>query len=73
MRRLIAVAATAVALVAVPTSAHAYDRACGGILDTGCHGVVCPMDCFGRECLIWIDVFHSPVTAQCIGPVVQPS
>jgi hypothetical protein len=73
MRRLVAVAAAAVALTVPVTAAHAYDRQCGGIVDTECHGVVCPMDCFGRECLLWIDVLHSPVTAVCVSPVAPSS
>lgn len=65
MRRLIAVAVVAVAAFA-PMNAFAYDRACGGILDTECHGVTCPMDCFDHDCLVWLDPMHSPRTAQCL-------
>ncbi|HWL38511.1 MAG TPA: hypothetical protein VNQ77_20150 [Frankiaceae bacterium] len=67
MRRLLAAAAVAAAFAA-PASAgpEPYDRTCGGVLDYECNGTVCPMDCFPRECLVWLDPFHSPFTAQCV-------
>ena len=71
MRRLLAVAAVAAAFVA-PSTAHAgYPRECGGILDIECHGTVCPMDCFPRECLVWVDVLHNANTAQCVSPITS--
>jgi hypothetical protein len=67
-RLLAAISLAAIALV--PTIAHAdgisYDRECGGVLDTECHGTTCPTDCFTRDCLVWINVFHDAMTAQCI-------
>lgn len=66
MRRFLAAAAVAAAVLAPATASAAYDRQCGGHLDTECNGTVCPMDCFPRECLVWVDLFHSPFTAQCI-------
>lgn len=73
MRRLLAAVALAGAALA-PVPAHAaYSRTCGGILDTECHGTVCPMDCFPRDCLVWIDLLHSPFTAQCVSPIVPSS
>jgi hypothetical protein len=69
MRRLLTVVAVAAALAA-PTSAHAeYSRPCGGIADTECHGWVCPTDCWQRDCSVWIDVQHNPMTAQCLRPL----
>ena len=68
MRRLLLVAALAAAFVA-PAAADAaeYYRDCGGILDTECHGWVCPTDCWQVDCLVWIDPLHDPFTARCIG------
>ena len=69
MRRLLAVAATAAALAAVPTAAHAA-RTCGGAVDYQCTGTVCPTDCWQRSCLVWIDPLHNPNTAQCVGKTI---
>lgn len=71
MRRLMAAAIAAAALVAVPTSANAdhvqYSRECGGILDTECNGWVCPTDCWHYDCIVWIDPLHDETLARCIG------
>ncbi|HEV2891096.1 MAG TPA: hypothetical protein VGX28_12045 [Frankiaceae bacterium] len=72
MRRLLAVAAVAAAFAApaVPaTAAVEYDRTCGGVVDYECNGRVCPMDCFPRQCLVWLDPFHNQFTAQCVSPI----
>jgi hypothetical protein len=73
MRRLIAVAASAVFLAVPVTAAHAYDRQCGGVVDTECSGWVCPTDCWQRDCWLWVDYGHNPMTAQCIRQVVPSS
>lgn len=65
MRRLLVLSALA-AVAALPTAAHAYTRTCGGIVDTQCHGWVCPTDCWQRDCYLWIDVQHNAMTAQCL-------
>lgn len=68
MRRLLAATMIAAAFAA-PTAANAdhYWRDCGGVVDTECSGRVCPTDCWTRDCLVWIDVFHDSNTAQCLG------
>jgi hypothetical protein len=68
MRRLLATAAIAAA-VFVPATAHADSRSCGGVVDIDCSGYVCPTDCWQRDCLVWVDVFHNANTAQCVGAV----
>jgi hypothetical protein len=75
MRRLFATVAAAAALVVAPASAHAveYSRPCGGIVDTECHGWVCPTDCWQRDCFLWIDVQHNSMTAVCVGQVAPSS
>jgi hypothetical protein len=66
MRRLIALAAVASSL-ALPVAANAaYNRSCGGILDTSCSGWVCPTDCWQRDCDVWVDLQHNAMTAQCL-------
>ena len=67
MRRLLALVASAAAIAAVPATAEAshYDRACGGVVDYECTGWVCSLDCFPRDCRVWLDPFHDPQTAQC--------
>ncbi|HWL38510.1 MAG TPA: hypothetical protein VNQ77_20145 [Frankiaceae bacterium] len=73
MRRLLA-ATMITAAFAVPTAAaHAdhYWRDCGGVVDLECSGRVCPTDCWTRDCLVWVDLFHDSNTAQCVGPVVK--
>jgi len=74
MRRMLAVAAVAAAFAAAPNAASAthYDRQCGGVVDIECRGTVCPMDCFGSDCLIWLDPFHSPFSAVCVPSLVAP-
>lgn len=69
MRRLLALAATA-AVLATPLAANAYDRTCGGMVDMECNGTVCPMDCFARECYLWLDLLHNRTTAQCVRPII---
>jgi hypothetical protein len=72
MYRLLATAALAAVTLAAPTSARAeYTRECGGIVDNECHGWVCPTDCWQRDCFLWIDVQHNPMTAQCVGDVLH--
>lgn len=68
MRRLLATALSAAAVLAVPATANAthYDRTCGGVLDIQCEGWVCPTDCWRRDCVVWIDPLHDPNTAQCV-------
>lgn len=68
MRRLLAAAAVA-ATVAMPASAFAYDRTCGGLVDTECHGWVCPTDCWQVDCQVWVDALRNPMTALCLNPV----
>lgn len=69
MRRLLATAVTAAAFAAPLSAAEAYT--CGGVVDVRCSGTVCPMDCFPRECLVWVDPLHSPFTAVCVQDVLQ--
>lgn len=75
MRRLLASAAVAAAFVASPVAADAgiqYSRTCGGVVDTECNGVRCPLgslDCFPAECLVWLNPFHDAQLAVCISPV----
>lgn len=72
MRRLLAVAAVSAALAAAPATAGTgieYDRTCGGVVDYECNGTVCSLDCFPRECLVWLDPFHNPHLAQCVSPI----
>lgn len=73
MRRLLAVAAVAAAFAAPAATASAdgveYYRTCGGAVDYECNGTVCPMDCFPRQCLVWVDLFHDQFTAQCVQPL----
>lgn len=71
MRRLLAATAIAAAFAAPVTPAHAdhYWRDCGGNVDTECRGRVCPTDCWTRDCLVWVDVFHDSQTALCVSPV----
>jgi hypothetical protein len=71
VRRLLAVAAVAAAFASptAPASAAEYDRTCGGAVDYECNGRVCPMDCFPVECLVWLDLFHDPFSAQCVSPL----
>ena len=68
MRRLLALSALA-AVAVLPSAAHAYDRACGGIVDAQCNGWTCSLDCFPRTCLVWLDPMHSPHSAVCVPPV----
>ncbi len=71
MRRLLVLAAAVAAAVPLATPALAYDRTCGGIADTECHGWVCPTDCWQVDCLVWVDVAHNPMTALCLNPPVH--
>lgn len=68
MRRLLAATAAAAAVLTAPLAADAshFDRPCGGVLDVNCFGVTCSMDCFGYECLVWVDARHDPHSAVCV-------
>lgn len=70
MRGLLAVAAVAAAFVAAPADAGIeYYRTCGGVVDYECNGTVCSLDCFPRQCLLWLDPLHTPQLATCVSPV----
>ena len=69
MRRALAAAVVAAAAFAVPGTATAYD--CGGIVDVQCYGRYCSMDCFGGDCLLWVDARHDPHSAVCVSDVTQ--
>jgi hypothetical protein len=70
MRRLFAIAAATAALAVPATAATAgtpsYDRVCGGVVDYSCRGWVCSLDCFYRECTVWLDPLHDPQLARCL-------
>jgi len=70
MRRLLLVAAAAAVLAPLPANANVwYDRPCGGIVDAECAGWTCSLDCFPRQCLVWLDPLHNPQSAVCVSPV----
>jgi len=72
MRLLLAAAAVSAAFLASPAGADAgieYYRTCGGAVDYECNGTVCSLDCFPRQCLVWLDPLHSPQHAVCLSPV----
>lgn len=69
MRRLLAVAAVTAAAFALPTPAQAYQ--CGGAVDYKCTGYFCSMDCFGDDCLVWVDPMHDPHRALCVSDVTE--
>jgi hypothetical protein len=70
MRRLLLAAVTAAALAPLPANAAIrYDRPCGGIVDAQCAGWTCSLDCFPRQCLVWLDPQHNPHLAVCVSPV----
>lgn len=73
MRRLLAAAAVTATALAAPAQALAYDRTCGGVLDYECNGTVCSLDCFPRECLLWVDPLHNPHSAVCVQPILPSS
>ncbi|HEX8003359.1 MAG TPA: hypothetical protein VF519_11765 [Mycobacteriales bacterium] len=67
MRRLLALAAVTAALAApLAPAAVAYDRYCGGVLDYECTGWTCSLDCFYRDCTVWLDPLHDPLWARCL-------
>ena len=70
MRRVLATLAIAGLATVAPTTAQAaeYTRDCGGMVDMECRGRVCPSDCWEYDCVVWLDLLHNSMTAQCVQP-----
>ena len=66
MRRLLAVVVAAAALASPAAPATAFERYCGGVVDYDCRGWICSLDCFYRDCDVWLDPLHDPQLARCL-------
>lgn len=66
MRRVAALAATALALALAAPAAASYPRPCGGAYDTRCYTYDCSRNCVRIDCEVYVDVLFG-TQFGCVG------